>query len=169
MMKTLKRVFLYILFTLLANSIFGLILYFGFTFLTDISIVLAYLWNVLLIIIMLIIDEKSLKSMESGDLAKKVKEHKEPEKLVNGIGQSLKYLGSFKSDLYMFYIFILIISQVIELYPALFGESLRYFIQANSYSVLLLIAFDTLFRQFAKDRIRINRIMENLRKSLEED
>ena len=76
---------------------------------------------------------------------------------------------SFKTVLYMFYIFILIFSQIIDFYPALVGENIGNFISANSYSILLLIALDQVIGQFSKDRERVGKISEKLKKDLVEN
>ena len=158
----------YIFTTLLANAIFGVILYFGFIWLSGFSLLLAYLWNILLIVLILYMDEQTLKSMESEKFIQKVKKEKDPGKVVYHIDKTMKNCGSFKTDLYMFYIFILVISQLIELDPSLLGENLRYFIGANSYSILLLIAFDTFVNQFKKDRVVMDGIAAKLKKAVEE-
>jgi len=159
----------YIITSLLANAIFGLILYFGFTWLNGFSLLLAYLWNIVLIILILWMDEQTLKSMESDKFIKKIQKEKDPGKVVYHINKIMKYCGSFKTDLYMFYIFILVISQLITFDPSLLGENLRYFIEANSYSILLLLAFDMFIGQFKNDRIMMDRIAAKLKKAMEKD
>jgi hypothetical protein len=76
---------------------------------------------------------------------------------------------SFKTLIYLLYLFILIASQIIDFNPDLIGENLVNFIQANNYSILFLLAFDTLIGQFSKDKERMKKIAEKLKEDSSED
>jgi hypothetical protein len=82
--------------------------------------------------------------------------------------RQLDSVVSFKPDLYLFYIFLLILSQIIDLHPTLVGEDFRNFILANNYSILLLVAFDMLMGQLAKDREKLKRLSESIKKHMAE-
>ena len=166
MLHKIKKLGKYLITTCLANVVLGLVLYYGFTFLGRFSQLYAYLWNFAVIVIVLVSDELTIKSLESEKLFAKIRREKNPGKVVKSLEHSLNSLGSFKGDLYLFYIFILVFSQIIELAPDFVGESLGHFISANSYSILLLIAFDTLIKQYTEDRERMKRMLAKLKKAI---
>lgn len=66
---------------------------------------------------------------------------------------------SFKTVLYVFYLFVLIVSQIIDFSSAsgLVDECLGNFILTTQYSIVLLIAFDMLIGQFIKDREKMKK------------
>lgn len=68
------------------------------------------------------------------------------------VGWFLDGFVSFKTVPYLFYLLILALSVVVTSYPHLLGESLVGFIDANRYTILLLISFDRLSAQFSQDR-----------------
>jgi hypothetical protein len=76
---------------------------------------------------------------------------------------------TFKTLIYLLYMFILIASQVIDFNPDLLSDNLVNFIQANNYSILFLLAFDTLIRQISKDRERMKKIAKKLKEDSSED
>lgn len=169
MLNRTKKIGKYLVVTFLANIVFGVILYYGFTFLGSYSQLYAYLWNFVVIVIVLASDELTLKSFESEKVIAKIKKDKNPQKVYQSLERSLNNLGSFKGDLYLFYIFILVFSQIIELHPGLVGDNLGHFISANSYSILLLIAFDTLIMQYTKDRERMKQMLKKLKKAIDDE
>ena len=59
--------------------------------------------------------------------------------------------------------------QIIDFYPTIASEDISSFIHANSYSILLFIAFDQFIGQFSKDKERMNKISEKLKKSMTEN
>ena len=97
-----------------------------------------------------------------------LKKEKDAEKNYRLIQWIMDSFVSFKTILYLFYVVILIVSQVISINPTLVGENISNFIMANNYSILFLIAFDMLLSQFTKDKERMKEISENLKKSLAE-
>ena len=144
-----------LLYAVLSNGIFGAIIFFTYTWLARYSVLYAYLGNLLLIIIGLIMDEHMIKSFQSKKLAmqinqiKKAKDRESNYRLIKGI---LNSFVSFKTVLYTLYILILILAQVIDSYPTLFSEDMRSFILANNYSILIIVAFDLALGEFLRDR-----------------
>ncbi|MCL1820486.1 MAG: hypothetical protein FWG36_07525 [Oscillospiraceae bacterium] len=163
-MKTTNR-FKYILAEIAGSIVYGVVIYFSFTWLAGYSLIYAYFGNLALILFFLAIEEVSLKALDSEAIHKKLREEG-GEKTYRSLEKALDSNISFKTMLYMFYVFLLIISQIININPALAGENLSNFINANSYSILLLIALDTLIGQFTKDRERLKKITERLKESL---
>lgn len=161
MPKGLKQVNKYFIYDILGTVIYGLILYFGFTWLSRLSLVYGYLWNFALVILTTLFDRYSIKNMQSDKMVMMMIEK-------YGIEKTKRMMTggfiTFKTLLYFFYIFILIASQVIKFNPTLISENLVNFILANDYSILFLLAFDTLIVQFSKDKERNNYILEKLNK-----
>jgi len=73
---------------------------------------------------------------------------------------SLDTSVSFKAALYLFYIFALILSHVIELHPALVSDDIGVFFTTIEYGILLVIALDALMGQVSIDIDRVNRLNE---------
>ena len=165
----MKKKIKYFILEVLGNIIYGLILYFGFIFLSKYSLVYAYLWNIALIISGLILDNYVQKTFQPDKLVIQLKKSKNIEKDYRLIQQAIESTVSFKTIFYMFYIIVLIFSKIIEFYPTLFDENIREFIFANSYSLLLLIAFDTLIGLYSKDRKRMKEISNELKRLLDEN
>ena len=153
------------LISVLYIAIYGLISYFVFIWLIGYSQLYAYLGNLALIVIVLAIDELTIKMIQSEKFVARIKKETDSEKKYLILERGLGMTHSFKTELYLFYVFVLIGSQVIEFSPGLAGGNLGSFILANNYSILLLIAFDTLISQFTKDREKIKKVVERLRNS----
>jgi len=162
----IRQICRYVGYALVTNIIYGFILYSVFTWLAGYSLLYAYLWNLALIILGLALDEIMYRMYQSENFAAQIKKEKDVEKAYRLIQWQLDNFVSFKTVLYLFYIVILVVSQIIESNPELIGESLGRFIHANNYSILVLIAFDTLIGQFSKDRERMKETSEKLKKKL---
>jgi len=160
-----------LLYAISSNAIFGAIIFFTYTWLAGYSVIYAYLGNLSLIIIGLLMDEYMIKSFQSKKLAmqikqiEKVKDRESNYRLIKGI---LNSFISFKTVLYTLYILILILAQIIDSYPTLFNEDMRSFILANNYSILIIVAFDLALGEFLKDRKKSKDILENLDNNLNE-
>ena len=165
--KTLKV----LLYAISSNAIFGSIIFFTFTWLARYSVLYAYLGNLALIILGLLMDEHMIKSFQSKKLAmqikriKKVKDRELNYRIIKGV---LNNFVSFKTVLYTLYILILILAQIIDFYPTLFSEDIRSFILANNYSILIIVAFDLVLGEFLRDRKRSKDIMKVLDDNLNE-
>jgi hypothetical protein len=155
----------YASFIVISTSIYGLAMYFVYTWLAGYSLFLAYLGNLALIIIALVWDELNFKSYDS------IMQSQEALKELKG-SRFLRYLLdsfiSFKAVLYLLYVFIMLFSQVIDAYPTLIHEGFGNFITANEYSILLLIAVDLFSGQFSKDRKRAGAVLEKFEKAFKE-
>ena len=162
----LKKICKFVLFFIYSNVIYGLIVYFTFIWLSGYSLMLGYFGNILLIILGLLLDVYLQKFLKSKNLAIQLKDEKNPEKAFRTIKTILDNYISFKTVLYLFYVIILILSQILVFYPSLFGDNISNFIEANSYSILFLIALDMLSKQFTKDRGELREIAENLNNAL---
>jgi len=161
-----------LLYAVSSNAIFGTIIFFTYTWLARYSVLYAYLGNLSLIIIGLLMDEYMIKSFQSKKLAiqikqiEKVKDREANYRLIKGI---LNSFVSFKTVLYTLYILILILAQIIDYYPTLFNEDMRSFILANNYSILIIVAFDLALGEFLKDRKKSKDTLESLNNNLNED
>jgi hypothetical protein len=169
MLNKIKQISKHLIYIIGTNIIYGLIVYFVFSWLTGYSLLYAYLGNLVLIISGLAIDNYSQKMFQSEKFIKQLKEDKNSEKNYRLFQWIIDNFVSFKAILYLFYIVILIISQLIKFEPALFSEDIRNFIGANDYSILFLISVDTVIGQFSNDKIKMKQISENFKKSWGED
>lgn len=113
--------------------------------------------NLGLIILALVADEYAFKIYDAAMQSKKAINELKKSRLFRF---HLDAHISFKAILYLFYISIMIFSQIVDAYPTLVSENLRNFIVANEYSILLLIALDLFSGQFVKDRERVKRLSE---------
>jgi hypothetical protein len=171
MQNNTKKIGNHLLYALVDGGTYGLFVYFVSIWLTRYSLLAAYLGNLLLIIIALVLDEFTFKQLSSKGLAQGIKAAKDEEGSSRTIQWIIDSFVSFKTVLYLFYIIILILSQVIEIYPSLIpiGENLESFIYMNRYNILLLVAFDTLIGQFIKDRTRMENVSEQFKCNLAEE
>jgi len=78
---------------------------------------------------------------------------------VAGLIHSVSFI-SFKTTLYLFYTFILIVSRVSILEPNLVADNFRYFVLSIEYCLILVVVFDKFTEYLLKDDKRIKRITE---------
>ena len=168
--KTIK-IIKHLLYIIFSNTLYGIIVYYIYAWLVGYSLLYVYIVNLALIIFGLILDEATIKTWNSKKLITDIKKMKGKSREINYRLVRLIFDGfiSFKTILYLFYIFILIAAQIIDFYPALISENLMNFIHANNYSILILIALDQLTGQFLKDRKRIKEISEKFEKDFTEE
>ncbi|MCL2757633.1 MAG: hypothetical protein FWD43_06110 [Coriobacteriia bacterium] len=166
MLKKLIKIIKYVLFLLLSTTLYGLAMYFVYTWLVGYSLLLAYLGNLILIIIALVWDESNFKLYDSLVKSKDALKELKNSRYFRWI---LDSFISFKAALYLFYVLIMVFSQIINAYPTLAYESLASFIAANEYSILLLIAVDLFSGQFVKDRKRMSSVLERFEKAWKEE
>ena len=167
MVDKIKKIGKFLLFFLYSNVIYGFIVYFIFTWLSGYSLLYGYFGNLALIIIGLAIDIYLYRILQSKNLAMQLKNEADPEKAYRFIQMVLDNYVSFKTVLYLFYVIILILSQILVFYPSLLGKNISNFIIANNYSILFLIALDMLIKQFRTDRERLKEIAVNLKKNID--
>ena len=169
MQSKLKKIGKYIIFLLWSNVFYGLAVYFVFTWLSKYSLLYGYLGNLALITIGLIWDEYTQKMLQSPKIVEQIKEEKNKSINYRSLHWITDNFISFKTALYLFYLFILLYSQLITFNPSIAGEHLTNFIKANDYSILFLIGIDTLITQFTKDRKKMNEITQNIERTMAED
>lgn len=168
MPSKLKRIIRYCLYFLLSNALYGIVLYYSVTNLAQVSLLYGYLANLGFIILGLAIDVYILHSYESPKFIEKAKAEKNRELAYRLISLQLNSFISFKTSLYLFYILVLIVSQVISFNPDFSNTNIENFVRAVDYSVILLLAYDELRGQFSKDKSRISTIFENFKKKWNE-
>ena len=150
MLDKIKKIRKYILYIIFTNTLFGIIYFLVFNSLVKYSLLWAYLGCLGLIVFGLVIDKSLIKFLAVEGLNKlSEKELKQNKKTILWLTESFV---SFKTVLFVFYFFILIISQIINIVPSLVGEAFSKFILANSSGIVLIIAFDRIINQFSKDR-----------------
>ena len=149
--KSNGKYFIYALFT---NIIFGAIYYLVFWWLIRYSLLYAYFGCLLLIFIGLWLDKQTLEYITSDKLIVELKGMTQVDKKKNSslIKWIFKSYVSFKTILFIFYFVIIIVSQIINIAPDFVGKDISNFVMANSYGIVLLLAWDRIKGQFAKDR-----------------
>ena len=165
----ITRIIRSVLFILYTNVIYGFILYWVFIWLSGYSLLYAYLGNLALIIIGLAWDESNQRLLRSKKLVDMIKKEKDVEKNFRFIQKIINDFISFKTALYLFYAVILIVSQILSYSPALANENIVNFIRANEYSILLLVAFDTIIVNFSKDKQRMQETSQKLNEYLSDN
>ena len=171
MLGKFRKALKVLLYAVSSNAIFGSILFFSFTWLAGYSVLYAYLGNLALIIIGLLMDEHMVKSFQSKKLAmqirqiEKAKDREINYRIIKGV---LNNFVSFKTVLYTLYILILILAQIIDFYPMLFNEDIRSFLLANNYSILIIVAFDLALGEFLRDRKKSKDVLEKFNDNLNE-
>jgi len=167
----IKRAGRHIAYVIFSNIIFGLIYYFVFSWLVGHSLLYAYLGCLVLIVFGLALDKVAVKSLTSKSTVMELKKlpKKNREKNYRLLQLIIDSFVSFKTILFVFYIFILIASQIISIDPTLLGENITDFIIANSYGIVLLMAVDRIIGQFSQDRKDMKKNSEILRESLDKD
>ena len=166
MLSKFKKIIKYVLYFIYGSVIYGVILFLVYTWLAGYSHVFAYLGNLALIIFALATDDYMFKIY---DTAMQTKKYVEEFRKSRFLRFQLDSYISFKTTLYLFYIFILFFSQIINSSPALLNQDFLNFVSANEYGILLLIAVDLLTGQFKKDREKSRIYMEKVEKYLTDD
>jgi len=169
MTKKTKKAAQHLLYAIISNVLYGLAVYYLYVLLIGYSPIYVYSANLALILLFLALDNAALKAWESKKMVLLIQKEKDLEKSYRTIQLYFDSFISFKTILYLFYIVIMIAAQTIDFFPAFISGDFKNFILANSYSVLLLIAFDQLIGQFSKDRQRIKGISEKLKRDVFEN
>ena len=169
MSAKIKKVIKYTAYILVTNILYWCAVYFTHTWLSGYSFLLAYLVNLAFILFGLALDGWMYRFYESEKFIAAMKKEKDIEKSFRMIRLQLDSFVSFKTVLYIFYGLIAVFSQIMDFYPELIGGNVGNFIKANSYSILLLIAFERISAQFARDRQRVGAISEKLERDLTEN
>lgn len=125
------------IYSLLSSIIYGIAMYFLiYRGLARETALASYLWNILFIIIFLILDKVINNKLL---LSKEFVINKDT--YLSRTMHGLSFI-SFKVILYLFYIFIFIISRVSILEPNLINDNLRYFAMSIEYCLIFVIALD---------------------------
>ena len=145
---------LYTLYAVIMAAIYGLITYFGiFARGTEGFALRTYIWNLVLITLVLLVDRQYLS---------KLKKNAEKRKAANRKSKVLHFV-SFKASLYLFYMFALTTSRLMLLLD--FGEievdySFRNYLLSIEYGLILLVAADKFIDQFIKDKKQMRELAE---------
>jgi prepilin signal peptidase PulO-like enzyme (type II secretory pathway) len=169
MFKKLLKRSRFILLELLGAAVYGVVLYFLFTWLAGYSLLYAYFGSLVLMILLIAAEEYSIRIMESDDTLKKMSEQaaqKGREDFYRSQAEGFVYNTSVKTILYLFYVFILIFSKIVEYNPTLVNEDIGTFILENNFSILMLIALDRLFGQATKERERMRKLAARFKEYL---
>jgi len=145
----------YIIYAIVATVIYGVTVYFLiYKPLAGDSLVYVYIGNMVMIILALAVDGIIHGVLQSKEFVITKK---------NYLRARFFYMDSyvsFRTTVYMFYIVILIVSQILSLGPMLINEDLGNFILTIEYGIILVIALDTLFGAIFDDMERIRKISE---------
>jgi len=115
-------------------------------------ILIAYIWNIVFIIVFIILDKLANDILLSDELVITKSNY-----YIAMIIHTLSFI-SFKTILYLFYTFILIISRVSVLEPNLVSADFRGFVLSIEYCLILVVAFDKFSEYLLKDDRKIKRI-----------
>jgi len=166
MLNKLKQLIKYVAYFLFSSATYALVLYFVYSQLAEYSLLYAYLGNLALIIFALASDSITFKTYE---IAMQSKKYVEKFKKSSFVRFHLDAFVSYKTTLYIFYIVILLLSQIVNSNPTLISDDLMNFISANEYGILLLIAVDLLIGQFSKDREKSKRYQKTVEEYLSDN
>ena len=158
MLNKIVIIIKHLIYAIISNILYGLAVFFLYKSLVGHSLLYVYIVNIALILIFLALDDTALNVWNSKKFILEIKKDKDIDKSYRYIQLYFDSFVSFKTILYLFYIFIVIVAQIIEFYPTLINKDLENFIIANRYSILLLIAFDQLILQFSNDKEKIKKI-----------
>ena len=158
-----------LIFSFLSIVILGVVIYFFTSWLTGYSLLYAYIGNLLLIIVILTTDELMQVYMQSDRFILQMKKGKDIKKKYSSVQWSLENFVSFKTDLYLFYIIVLIGSEIVNFYPALVKDDFNNFFLINRYNILLLFAFDSLIEKISENKEKMKKLSAKLKKSLSEN
>ncbi|MCL2568069.1 MAG: hypothetical protein FWE12_01350 [Oscillospiraceae bacterium] len=153
------QLLLYILSALATSALYGLFAFFViYRGLAGGELLRAYIWNIVCIIALLLLDKitEEMEVPKGPALTRKA----------NSMRRMLYAASfiSFKTTLYFFYIFVLIVSRVSILEPGLFIPEFQRFVLAIEYCLILLVAFDKFIEYLLKDDKRIQRIFKKMKR-----
>ena len=158
MPKNIRTIIIYVAFAILMAVVYG---YAAFTAifmnLADGSMLHAYLWNIIFIIILLVYDKIAQTRMQSPKFVITKRNY------FIALWMHIENYISFKTTLYIFYIFILIASRVTTIDPTLVSEDFRNFVLSIEYGLILVIAFDKLVEHLFKDLKRAKTVSDKFK------
>jgi len=147
--------FFYIIYSTFTAILYGILVYFLiYRLLANGNMLHAYLWNIVSMVIFLFLDKLGTNQLLSKNL--KVDG--------NTIWLYLTSMVSFKTTLYLFYAFILIVSRVSLLEPGIIDPEFQRFVLSIEYTLVLLVAYDKFFEHLTKDDQRLRKISKKFDK-----
>ena len=170
MVHKLKQARKHILYAITSNVIFGSIYYFTFSWLAGYSLLYAYFGSLALIFLGLELDKYLKRTLVSSKTILEIKSlpKEDQEKNYRLLEWMIESFVSFKTILFVFYFFVVVVSQIVMIAPTLVSESLNNFLTANSYGIVLLMAIDIIRAQFSQDREEMKGMVAVLRRAWEE-
>ena len=163
MLKKISTIAVYTVFALVSAVVYGLFaFYIIYRDLAGGSMLHTYLWNVVLIIVILLIDKLILARMQSKEFIVTKKNY------IFALWMHIENYVSFRTTIYLFYIFILVASRVSTIDPGLVSEDFRSFVLSIEYGLILVIAFDKLIEHLYKDIKRVKIVSDKFKKYLSE-
>jgi len=126
------------------------------------SLLYTYVGNMVLIIIFLTVDYIIHGILQSKGFVITEKSYRLARFLY------LDSLVSFKTTVYLFYIVVLVVSQIISFRPTPANEEIANFFVTIEYGILFVIALDTLIGSVFKDMDRIDGISAKFKKFISE-
>jgi len=113
----------------------------------------TYIWNLVLITVVLLVDRIYLAKLKKNAAKRKTKSKK----------TRVLHFVSFKASLYLFYMFALTASRLILLldFPEVEADySFRNYLLSIEYGLILLVAADKFIDQFIKDKKQLRQLAE---------
>ncbi|MCL2854324.1 MAG: hypothetical protein FWE21_01740 [Defluviitaleaceae bacterium] len=145
-----SQIITYLIYALISAAVYGLLAFFViFRGLAGENMLHAYIWNVVFIFGFLLLDKLANSYLLSKEITINKKNY-----FIAGLAHSLSFI-SFKTTLYLFYAFVLIISRVSLLEPYLFDPLFRSFVLSIEYCLIFLVALDKFMEHLSKDDRRI--------------
>ncbi|MCL1924386.1 MAG: hypothetical protein FWF50_02250 [Defluviitaleaceae bacterium] len=145
----------YIIYSTFTATLYGVFVYFViYRLLANSNMLYAYLLNTISMIAFLFLDKLGNNQLLSKNL-----------KIDNdAVWIYLTSMVSFKTTLYLFYAFVLIVSRVSLLEPELINPDFRSFVLSIEYTLVLLVAYDKFFEHLTKDDQRLRKISKKFDK-----
>ena len=150
--KTIPKL-IYVIYSLLSAGIYGLIAFFLiYRGLARGVMLYAYLWNIGFIIVGLVLDKVTDNVLLSKELVITKRNY-----FFVMLIHILRFI-SFKTTLYFFYTFVLIVSRVSLLDPNLVSDDFRNFVLSIEYCLILVVVADKFIEHLRSDDQKIKRI-----------
>ena len=143
----------YLVYSIFSATVYGIFAFFViYRGLAGEVMMNAYLWNILFIIGFLVLDKFVNDVLLSKELVITKKIY-----LAMTLVHTVTFI-SYKTTLYLFYIFVLIASRVSLLSPELVADDFRNFVLSIEYCLILVVVFDKFIEYLIKEDVRIKRI-----------
>ena len=143
----------YIIYSLLFACVYGLFAFFViYRILAGGEMLHAYLWNIIFIILGLVLDKVVNNVLLSKELIITKRNY-----FFVMLTHFLSFI-SFKTILYFFYTFVLIVSRISILTPDLVSHDFRNFVLSIEYCLILVVVADKFIEHLKNDDQRIKRI-----------